>query len=259
MPRRKFQERIAFRRLTARQITRVLRYHYGPTLPDDDAGRDDLALMLGYLSHMPHGTTKAENFIDLWAPWCALEERQLALRDATLSPSPRLTADQLAARLGVSMVLRNKLALTVIGAIDCDKESRSARRKARKLARDKERQQQRRRAKGAKLRAEYEARALSRTKPWVAEGISRRTWERRRNKLDASPQNKADASPSPSILGKIHSKQVVASPSPTLLKNTPCDTLATRRTDRQQAGENQGNCGKATPNKQRHHKQRVGR
>ena len=36
-------------------------------------------------------------------------------------------------------------------------------------------------------RAEYlEANNLSKTKPWEAEGISRRTWERRRNKVDAS-------------------------------------------------------------------------
>ena len=41
----------------------------------------------------------------------------------------------------------------------------------------------RRRAKrtrsGMKTRAEYEANSLSKTKPWVAEGISRRTWYRR--------------------------------------------------------------------------------
>ena len=43
-----------------------------------------------------------------------------------------------------------------------------------------------RRTKGMMSRAEYrEANSLSRTKPWVAEGISRRTWERRRRR-DAS-------------------------------------------------------------------------
>ena len=37
-----------------------------------------------------------------------------------------------------------------------------------------------------KSRAEYlESNNLSRDQPWIAEGISRRTWERRRNKVDA--------------------------------------------------------------------------
>jgi hypothetical protein len=37
------------------------------------------------------------------------------------------------------------------------------------------------------LRAEYEARSLSKRKPWVAEGISRRTWYRQRKQQTVSP------------------------------------------------------------------------
>lgn len=40
--------------------------------------------------------------------------------------------------------------------------------------------------KGRISRGEYLARSLSRLKPWLAENISRRTWERRRLR-DASP------------------------------------------------------------------------
>ena len=42
--------------------------------------------------------------------------------------------------------------------------------------------ERRRRKKRQTPRAEWLARSLSRTKPWEAEGISRSTWERRRNK-----------------------------------------------------------------------------
>src|ERR1700740_2062586 len=35
-------------------------------------------------------------------------------------------------------------------------------------------------------RAEYLARSLSRRQPWLAEGISRRTWERRQRKSSAA-------------------------------------------------------------------------
>jgi hypothetical protein len=34
----------------------------------------------------------------------------------------------------------------------------------------------------AEPRAEYEARSVERAKPWLREGISRRTWYRRKNK-----------------------------------------------------------------------------
>jgi hypothetical protein len=52
------------------------------------------------------------------------------------------------------------------------------------IARERHRlaEERRRRASGAIPRQEYEASALSRAKPWEAEGVSRRTWERRRAK-----------------------------------------------------------------------------
>jgi len=187
MSRRNFQQRMVFRWLTVRQIQRVIRDRYGTTLPDDDAGRDDVALVLGYLTHLPHGTMKAENFLDLWAPWCVLADRQHMLREAALSPPPRFTADQLAHRLGVTMDLRSRLALTVIGAIDCDKAARTERRRELKRIRDRIRRSAERRAAGAQTRVEYETNGLSRTKPWEAEGISRRTWYRRHQTRGTSP------------------------------------------------------------------------
>jgi hypothetical protein len=64
-----------------------------------------------------------------------------------------------------------------------------------------------RRAKGVKPRAVYLETSLSRTKPWEAEGISRRTWERRRDTLAtangdrlASTKNRPVASVSHSTL-----------------------------------------------------------
>jgi hypothetical protein len=61
------------------------------------------------------------------------------------------------------------------------------RQKHRKSA-SRERSEARRRDAGAIPRAEYEANSLSRTRPWEADGLSRRTWERRqkaaRNKSD---------------------------------------------------------------------------
>jgi hypothetical protein len=46
-------------------------------------------------------------------------------------------------------------------------------------------------------RAEYLARSLSRRQPWVAEGISRRQWERRRRKITAVESAPVKGYPSP--------------------------------------------------------------
>ena len=69
-------------------------------------------------------------------------------------------------------------------------------------------QEKRRRARGACTREEYEANCLSRTRPWEAQGISRRTWERRRRERrlravaspsTATPTPTNDATPSTAI------------------------------------------------------------
>ena len=71
-----------------------------------------------------------------------------------------------------------------------------------------------RRTKGMKPRAEYlEANSLSRTKPWVAEGICRRTWERRRKRvasLAAIHKNNALDRPAASLRSPTSSKAWVS-------------------------------------------------
>ncbi|WP_159718581.1 hypothetical protein [Geminicoccus flavidas] len=66
---------------------------------------------------------------------------------------------------------------------------------------DRQRQAKTRRAHGAVPRAEYEAQALNRIKPWEAEGISRATWYRRR-----------ETGPSRCMVGESLSPQERATP-----------------------------------------------
>jgi hypothetical protein len=88
----------------------------------------------------------------------------------------RRTADRLARFLGVTRAQRQQLGITTIGAIDVGKRARALLRK-RRLRLYLER---RRRAQDAVSRTTWEENSLMRTKPWEAEGISRRTWYRRR-------------------------------------------------------------------------------
>jgi hypothetical protein len=95
-----------------------------------------------------------------------------------------LSADNLARFLGVTYAQRQALRLTTIGSVNVKRRDRKEIRKIR----DKIKKEQKRRAAGVRPRSEYEATSLSRTKPWRAVNLSRRTWERHRNKAanDAS-------------------------------------------------------------------------
>jgi hypothetical protein len=94
-----------------------------------------------------------------------------------------LSADNLARFLGVTYAQRQKLGLRTIGSVNVKRADR----KVIRMVRDKVKKEQRRRAAGMRPRTEYEANSLSRTQPWRALGMSRRTWERHRNRpRDAS-------------------------------------------------------------------------
>ena len=104
-------------------------------------------------------------------------EAELIVEEASTAPK-RMKADDLARWLGCTYRDREALRLTRIGARDVGPEARAELRKRKARLRA----ERRRRAKGAKPRAEYEANSLSAIKPWVAAGISRETWYRRRRK-----------------------------------------------------------------------------
>jgi hypothetical protein len=94
-----------------------------------------------------------------------------------------LSADNLARFLAVTYEQRQALGLTTIGSVNVKKRARKEMLKLRK----RRALERKRRASGVLARAEYEAKSLSRTQPWRALGMSRRTWERHRNKpRDAS-------------------------------------------------------------------------
>jgi hypothetical protein len=118
------------------------------------------------------------------------EDAEAVLEEAASTPK-QMKADELAKWLGVTYVERQKLGLTRIGAKDVGKRSRAILRKLR----DRRAKERKRRVQGAVPRVEYEAQSLSKTQPWLAEKISRRTWERRRNKARTS----FDASPSTAV------------------------------------------------------------
>jgi polysaccharide pyruvyl transferase WcaK-like protein len=57
------------RALRLGEVKRVLRHRYRHELPDDDAGRDDLELLLDIVSLARDAKRRMKNIIETWAPW----------------------------------------------------------------------------------------------------------------------------------------------------------------------------------------------
>jgi hypothetical protein len=152
----------------------------GEILPDDDAGRDDVKIML---DHLARRTGDVEQRMALWldsrAPWCTGEER-MALIARIIAKPLRYHADTLARKIGLTAERRARLKIRTIGAVDETTEQRKEKRRERqRLAKERKR-----RAAGVLTIAE--ARMIrARREPWRTAGISRATWYRRRQKAAA--------------------------------------------------------------------------
>jgi hypothetical protein len=180
------------RRLRLGDLHRLLQDRCrGSILPDDDAGRDYLRELLLPISIGPHEAVKRSHAIEvwgptdrmrreieLWAPWMQEDE-------ACLSPmwQRKPMARTLGDRLQVTFGERARLQLRTIGPCDMTEAAMAAIRKQKK----RQRERLRRLSQGAKTRAEYLAASLSQTKPWLGQGVSRRTWERNGKPDVASP------------------------------------------------------------------------
>jgi hypothetical protein len=75
--------------------------------------------------------------------------REAAVDMAARTPPPRLTSDQVAARLGITIAERTSLALTTIGAVDCLAAQRAELRKLRRREQNRARRQRARKAAAA--------------------------------------------------------------------------------------------------------------
>lgn len=156
------------------ELSRFFVHRYGAELPDDDAGRDDAAILLHHLVQLVGDpVARATAWANTRAPWLQGDELAAAI-DAALASRRSHKANELGALLGLTDVERTKLAIRTIGPCDMTRRQRTIRCKERKREADR----QRRRDRGALPRSEYERKAAERARPWNAEGLSRRQWYR---------------------------------------------------------------------------------
>jgi hypothetical protein len=169
-------------------IEDLILHRYG-ALPDTD-DRDLYLRLWGW--HNLHSEHQAEDLHALGSRLdVVLPAAEVAAVVSYCNSKPRkFLATTLGKRLRLTEAERAFLGITAIVPYDVTPAQRERIRKAKKQHRRK----QRRIARGMKPRDQYRAESLSRTEPWKAEGIHRRTWERRRTA--AQKANAASVAPS---------------------------------------------------------------
>jgi hypothetical protein len=164
--------RITIGALRLYEIERVFADRFGGrAFPNTVAGKEALRIAAEQVVLL-NTATVAVGWLRSVAPWV---EEPAALVAAVSHSARRLSADELAWRIGLRWADRQRLKIRTIGAVDCNAIQRKARRKAA----DRASKEARRRAAGAKPRADYEAESLAQIKPWAFFGWSRATWYRR--------------------------------------------------------------------------------
>lgn len=155
----------------ANELRLVYRDGWG-VLDDGQHGRALLSILLHTIANCsgdrPAKMAEARREFAPWLPDAEMGK----LADEAIRVHRRWKPDKLAQRIGLNLADRTRLRITMIGATDADKAKRDRLRKERMV----EAKCRKRWAAGVVPRATYEATSLSRTEPWKAEGISRRTW-----------------------------------------------------------------------------------
>jgi hypothetical protein len=171
------------RRLRYGHVLKLIRFRYGANgVPNDDAGRPDLMELIWLASSAPAGADKkVRNCIELYAPWMDEKEKRDLMELVAMTPTyeKAKNSQELGNKLLLSNADRERLKLYSIRPHDLTTEEFEEQSKARKNAS----RASKRRRDGVRTREEYLAECRNKPKPWLAEGISRCTWERRRRKV----------------------------------------------------------------------------
>lgn len=157
-----------------RELELLFDDRWGPTLPDDDSGRDDFFVAAHQLAQFGD----PQQHIPAWArnraPWLSDTECAASVERVIRKPR-KWGAKALGRKMRLTQEERKRLRITTIRAFDVSDDDMRANR----ATSEKERLRTRRRKAGAVDRAEYEAKSAARNEPWKAVGMTRRTWYRR--------------------------------------------------------------------------------
>jgi hypothetical protein len=187
-------------------LERYFELRYGRSLPDDDAGREDLVILLNHIAQNPIDPQgKMRRAIHTWAWWMDHDERQELVE--RIAAKPRwYTASKLGKLLRLTEAEHALIGAETVWPFDATAEDMNAKSKQN----DREYQKTRRRSAGAVSREEYEANSKSRTEPWKALNMSRPTYYR---KLKAG-EIPSETSPSPYKKKNLIERHTCLTPDP---------------------------------------------
>jgi hypothetical protein len=156
-------------------------------LPDDDAGREYLFLILVAASLYQRAKWRmGQDWCDL-APWLPeAEAHELIHRILAMPRAERralMEPDELGRQLRFTLAEHHSIGGVTMIRPDVSPAELEQYRKAKRKQSNRARQERRRRRKGQQSRQRYIATSASRLKPWLQEGFNcRRTWERHKAK-----------------------------------------------------------------------------
>ena len=170
-----------------REIEKIIRHRHeldGNIVPHtDDASI--YARLVACIMYIEYGADAVEKLLKdwmrRWYPWADQKYVDSVVDEIHPHFTP-LSPEYLARHLHLTFAERTLLNIRTIGACDVSRNQRQKIRREKHKQKDREAKKSKRQANGAVPREK----ALSRTRPWEAEGISRSTWDRRHRAIKKS-------------------------------------------------------------------------
>jgi hypothetical protein len=201
------------------ELGKLFRDRYGIELPDDDAGREDLRVLLDVLACRPKARKLMESAVSLWAPWMPQNEAEEGIYFA-MANMKYATADEIAGRLTLTDTERTRLRIRTIGSVDVPRAARVERRKQRQREAARQRRvrqkqaQQARETRAMSIRDAYVDKLWDAIKDGGPKGLIRimavrgalnsfGTWVTDRQMIDEVCQYRGFADLSPSALRQV--------------------------------------------------------
>lgn len=166
------------RRLRYGALVKLFRHRWGPTLPDNSSGREDLFELVCVVSVALSATEKKIlNTIETMAPWMQPEEAQMLVEHVQQMPIYERMPNnrELGKRMRLTNAEREALSLWPIKPVDMTDEQLAEQRKSK----SRNARASKRRQSGVRTREQYLAELKATPKPWEDSGLSRWQWYRR--------------------------------------------------------------------------------
>jgi hypothetical protein len=161
-----------------KEARRLMRHRHGAPMRDTELARHDVRFLAALMARLSGGAKRFHNFATVEAPWLDRAEIDRVWAAATADP-PHVTAHKIAQHFELTWQERVTVGIRNLPAVDAKGDTLRKLKAERRRELDRARKRRKRAKQGKVNRKQYLAAALTRSRPWEREGISRATWYRR--------------------------------------------------------------------------------